>query len=67
MIIRLVSLSAQELVDMLLSPITPQVMLPDGRVGIIDSVQREDGSGRSFNVRIDINGKKEWVYHRPRS
>lgn len=33
-------------------------------LGILDGVQREDGSGRSFNLTINCNGVREKVYWR---
>jgi hypothetical protein len=35
-----------------------------GVVGILDSVQREDGSGRSFNVTLATATGKQTVYLR---
>lgn len=32
------------------------VTLPDGQKGILQSVEREDGSGRSFNLRVLVDG-----------
>lgn len=33
-----------------------------GRVGIIGAIEREDGSGLSFNIRM--SGSTEWFYVR---
>jgi hypothetical protein len=38
---------------------TPAVTMPDGRPGILQAIQREDGSGKSFNLTVNVGGA--WV------
>ena len=33
---------------------TPRVALPDGTIGIFSSLQREDGSGKRFNLTFTM-------------
>ena len=40
------------------------VLTVAGVTGLIQSVQREDGSGRSFNVTLLVNGKPVTKYVR---
>lgn len=41
-----------------------RVTRPDGRTGTLSSIQREDGSGHSFNLMVYIGGRLEQVYIR---
>jgi hypothetical protein len=41
-----------------------RLTLPDGRHVILQSVEREDGSGRSFNLRVSDNGQPCVIYVR---
>lgn len=40
------------------------VKLPDGRIGILQSVERESSSGASFNVRVRVGRQVETIYVR---
>ena len=41
---------------------TANIKLPDGRVGILLGFDRESGSGRSFNLRILVDGRTVNVF-----
>lgn len=47
-------LTKMQLLNLLTSRGSPRVKLPDGRVGTVQSVQREDGSGRCFNIELSF-------------
>lgn len=36
------------------------VIMPDGRRGVLSSIQRKDGWGRSFNLTIDLGSYYSW-------
>lgn len=46
-----------QLLSALVSPATPYITLPDGTRGILSAVERESGSGSSFNVTLDVSGR----------
>ena len=43
---------------------TPYITLPDGRRGILSSIQREDGSGHCYNITVNIDRKMVTVFIR---
>lgn len=51
--------SAAQLFHMMQYPGNPKVTIK-GKTGILQSVQREDGSGKSFNVQLDY----QWIHVR---
>lgn len=45
-------ISKWRLFSLLGSSITPKVIMKDGRVGILQGIIRESGSGSDFNLRV---------------
>lgn len=43
---------------------TALLTLPDGRSAILLGIEREDGSGSSFNLQVVVDGRRESVYVR---
>lgn len=56
-----------QLFALLSSQETPWLTLPDGSKGILRAAEREDGSGRNFNLRLLVNGKHVSVFCRTSS
>lgn len=50
------TMTQAQLLSLLTHQGAPAVSLPDGRKGYLHAVQREDGSGRSFNVTVMVPG-----------
>lgn len=50
----MMTLTKFQLSSLQFSPTTPWMKLADGRYGILQSVLREDGSGRSFVVTVSV-------------
>lgn len=53
-----------QLMSLLTTHGTATMTLPDGRTGCLNGIEREDGSGRSFNVTVNVNGRTVRVYVR---
>lgn len=53
-----------QLISALVSSETPYITLPDGTRGILTAIQRESGSGSSFNVTLDVSGRTVTRYVR---
>jgi hypothetical protein len=58
-------MTVYQLTQVLAARANHQVALPDGRRGYLRSIEREDGSGRSFNLYVNVgNGKTESIHVR---
>jgi hypothetical protein len=53
-----------QLLSLLTTREVPYLTLPDNRQGVLDSVQREDGSGKSFNLTVKLRGEVVTVHVR---
>jgi hypothetical protein len=41
-----------------------ELTLPDGTPAVLHSIEREDGSGRSFNLYLTVAGQRRSLYVR---
>jgi hypothetical protein len=46
------SMPLSKLLSLLTQRGCAELVLPDGRVGYLNSIEREDGSGKSFNLTV---------------
>lgn len=53
-----------QLMAMLFAPTPRKPVTVEGVTGHVSAVQREDGSGRSFNVTLDTKDGQKTVYVR---
>jgi hypothetical protein len=48
----------------LTTPGIAKLTLPDGTTAVLNSIEREDGSGRSFNLYLTVAGQRRSLYVR---
>lgn len=53
LIIRTRQITKMQLANLLFAEKLPQIQI-DGKFGYLQSIQREDGSGRSFNLTVRV-------------
>lgn len=48
-------MTKHQLFALMTSDGSPTIRLPNGRIGVVSSIEREDGSGRSFNLTVKVS------------